>query len=414
MQKKDAEKFTLEYLKKIGLKAARNTRQFWNNIQDKYGEKIFTDLNKAEAKPGAEINLYDTKNSNFELSMDFSRYSADLYRRFFEWFLQNVSFQDNLTILDLCCDNGLVTCFFGLLYPNSKVIGIDQCENGIKCAEQLKHHLGLNNVDFRIGKIQDLEKLFVDINFNLITSIRNLHEVTGLPKLPKKIWSLESLENMEYDVPTDLKKLLLSIKKLLTSNGLFISMERLACSETTFLYLKELQKAGLFINCDLYKRVQFHELGDQQEMPLIVATKQGDNQNILENVLKIYCNRYNEMLEKNLELTGIDAEYQFNKLKDKTLLKGFQVNNDIENSSHDFNYCKDTANCDKLRLEAWKSEDFIICYTYSNIGYRSIRILDRNDIDNILESFEQKKKSFIEIGNNVSSYTSIKERDELE
>jgi 2-polyprenyl-3-methyl-5-hydroxy-6-metoxy-1,4-benzoquinol methylase len=139
MQKAEAEKFAISYFNKLGIKPSRDNRQFWNNIHDKYGKQVFNELNGAMTIVSAsdERNLYCLKNRSFELSMDFSRYSVDLYRRFFEWFLQNISL-DPVSILDLGCDNGIVTCFLALAYPNAKVIGIDTCENGIKCSEQLR------------------------------------------------------------------------------------------------------------------------------------------------------------------------------------------------------------------------------------------------------------------------------------
>jgi SAM-dependent methyltransferase len=403
MQEKDAKKFTLAYLSKLGLDAARDNRSFWNNISDKYGKQVFNELNNAMtvSDAGEERNLYCIKNRSLKLSMDFSRYSADLYRRFFEWFLKNISYEPK-SILDLGCDNGIVTCFFALLYPNSNVIGIDPCENGITCAEQLCIKLGLKNVEFKVARIQDISQIFSDQSFNMITSIRTLHEVTGFSDSPEHIWSLETLEKLnlnDFD-NKDLVKALEDIKDRLTSDGMFISWERLPSIESCFLYIHDLIKFGLFLNSELSTKIKFHEIGDEQTMPVIVAETKGNQENLVEKVLKIYSDEVTKPFKANDTFEDAAAELRFYLCNDKIFLYGYQID-----------YVNENGN--KARVEFWKHNSLILYYFYSNLGYRLLAIYNEADYNELLKIAGQRKNEIIQAGNIINEYDNLAERDNL-
>lgn len=103
--------FIISYFEKLDIKPATSYNQFWSIIEKNHGKKTRKKLEKIVnvrvEGSGNGKELYDIKNSNLELSLDFARFSADLYRKYFDWIINQ---QDILPkkVLDIGCDNGIV------------------------------------------------------------------------------------------------------------------------------------------------------------------------------------------------------------------------------------------------------------------------------------------------------------------
>lgn len=403
-KKSKEEELIISYLNKIKLSPIRSINQFWNELYYKYDKSIIDELGKiVDARADRRIygELYEFKNQTLDLSLNFSRYSTDLYREYFEWFIK-IKDRTPSKILDLGCDNGIITCFYALLFPECDVIGIDISKNSIKCAEQLKIKLALKNVNFKVAKIQDISLIFKDYNFNLITSVRTLHEAVNLPEAPEHIWSMEDLEKLdqrEFE-NNDLTKLLTGIRTRLAYDGQFISWERLS-QEEDYMYLKYLEKAGLFLNSELSKMIEFHEVGDEQAMAVLVTETEDNHTSLVEEVLRIYTGKEIESLTINDSFEDAAAELCFNKCLEKTLLNGFQID-----------YIKENGN--KLRNELWEFDSAILFYQYSNIGFRELIVYDKDIYSKLLERFDQLKDDSLKAGNIINSYSSLDERDLLQ
>lgn len=391
------EDFIISYLNKLKLAPVRNITQFWNELHYKYDKDIVEKLNNIvnlRADGIISNDLYEVKNQNLDLSLNFSRYSTDLYRKYFEWFIKiNSKAPDK--ILDIGCDNGIIACFYALLFPECSVFGIDISENGIKCAEQLKKRLSLNNVKFKVANIQDISKTFVDYKFSLVTSIRTLHEAVKLPEVPEHMWSMQDLNNKEFE-DNDLTKLLANIREMLTPDGKFITWERMS-KEENLLYLKELKKAGLFFDSKLSKLIQFHEVGDEQSMAVLVMDTEHNDKDLVKEVLHLHAGGEIESVSINDSFEGISAELCFNECSGKTFLTGFEVD-----------YVEEKGN--KMRNELWKFDCAVLFYQYSNIGYRLLNVYHENLYNDLVERFKQIKIESTKMGNAIKSYNSLDER----
>ena len=51
-------------------------------------------------------------------------------------------------ILDLGSDNGIVTIFLAKLFPDAKIIGVEETVNGVLISKKLAERLGCKNCDF--------------------------------------------------------------------------------------------------------------------------------------------------------------------------------------------------------------------------------------------------------------------------
>ena len=165
-----------EYFKNIGLQEGEDYTEFLEELREKHGNQVVGALNNAMSMRNGNSSsnkIYKLKNDNLQLSIDFSAYSANLYKSYFGWLITNDDLNPK-NILDIGCDNGIVTCFYALLYPNAKVVGVDKEKKGIECGIELAKKLNLTNVEFKIMDGKKVDKIFDKNQFDLIVSVRSL------------------------------------------------------------------------------------------------------------------------------------------------------------------------------------------------------------------------------------------------
>lgn len=398
VKKSEDENFIIKYFQDLNLRPARDIDQFWKNLNKKYGKSLTDKLSNivSERSEGRGSELYDVKNQSLSLSIDFSSYSTDLYRKYFEWFINKKGSEID-KILDIGCDNGIVTCFYGLLFPEAEVIGIDINENAIKCANELKDKLMLKNISFIKMDINEIDSYFNGGYFDIISSVRTLHEIIERPET-LRYWSLK---DVRYEFNEEHIKLLSKISRLLKqSAGQLITWERLVYIEQCMWWVELLQNAGLCVDWDKSEHIKFHEVGDAQVMPLLVATNSCIDKSSRDDVVKFYIRSEITDANKKKEFENYAAEEVFDRFQDKELVLGLQVN--YKNNSGD------------LRLEAWKSGETLLFYRYSNVGFRQLSIMDMSATDEIRDYLVEAKKQAEEAGHKTVYYASTKKRDESE
>lgn len=376
-----------QYFNNLGIQDINDSDMFWDNLENKHGEEVCISINNAicEREYGNISNrIYVVKNKTLDLSLDFAAYSKDLYRGYL-----NKIIDLNLNpkkILDIACDNGITTCFYGMLYPEAEILGVDISGNAIKCAKELAEKLGLTNVRFEQVDIKKLNRVCKDKKFDIITSVRSIKEVFNLP-YDIRVWSLTEADNFPI-----VKKHIISITKLseyLDENGIIITFERLT-SSVEYIYFNNLfNKAGLTLNEDMSCKIHFHELGDKQIMPFFVYQKgevKGSSYDLIFN-----------KFESNED--EISYEKFINSIDNDCLITGIQVN-----------YTNGTG---KMRYELWKNDNKLVFIKYSNIGYREIKLENYDKIDEIKNIIEEEKETMKMYGQNVFEYNSIKDREKI-
>jgi SAM-dependent methyltransferase len=280
--------FITNYLDSLELKAFKTNHQFWSHLESRHDEKVLDQLDDAfiaRAEGTNEEEVYVIKNQNLRLSLDVANFSTDLYQRYFEWFM-NRKENEPKKILDVGCDNGIVTCFYALLFPQSEVIGIDIQKNAIRCSTELAEKLNLTNVTFLKLDLTEINEQIQDHSFDLITSVRSFHEIIGEFPEPPKYQSKDDL--LEMNVHYDNNHLLSVIKNLLhVETSEFITIERLVGIGSLLIWAKALENANLHIKWGESSYIDFHELGMEQQMPVLVTGGQHSDLGILEGVDRI-------------------------------------------------------------------------------------------------------------------------------
>jgi 16S rRNA G527 N7-methylase RsmG len=370
----------LSYLKTLKLNPSKGDRQFWSLLKERNDKKLVDRLIAeidSRAEGSKSDDLYSIKNNNLQLSLDFANYSADMYRRYFEWFLGRASSQPN-NLLDIGCDNGIVTCYYSKLFPNAKIIGIDTNKEGIQCAIELAQQLSIPNVNFLHGDIRNIETLMQDASFDVITSLRSLHECVGeFPELGPHWTTLEILTEKSN---SQIQELLGIINKLLRDEKSgFISCERLPGLDEIAQWVKELEAADLHIDWNEAANINFHELGNKQQMPVFVSRKQKTSlgpDELLEKLFEFAVQEKTFSINANMTYMGVPAEIIMVQTKDKTLIKGVEI--------------RFLDGTDTLRLELWKHKDLLLIHKYSRqTGYRELIIVSEDEQEEIISGFQE-------------------------
>lgn len=375
------------YFNTLGIYDINDSDKFWDNLEKKYGANTCIMLDSAmndRGNPDNQKKIYVLKNKSLDLSMDFTTYSKDLYRGYLSKIIE-LNLNPN-KILDIACDNGIVACFYGIIYPNAEIMGIDISGNAIKCAKELAEKLELSNVKFEQIDIKKLNKVCKEKEFDLITSVRSLKEIYALPN-DVRVWNLSEADKVQV-----VKKHKIAISKLsefLSEDGLLITFERLASSEEQIYFNNLFNEAGLILNKDISCKINFHELGDNQIMPLMIYSKG----RAIESSYDLILNK----LSANEDT--INYENFINNSKENSLILGIQVN------------YRDGSG--KMRHEIWDNKDNLVFLKYSNIGYREFKYYTRDELQDIKNIIEQEKEMMIFYGQGVYEYESIEEREKI-
>lgn len=390
-----------EIFEKLGLQEESNRDEFFKKIDEKHKVNLTQDLDLAVAlrKDKGTGKIYTIKNKDFETTMDFAGYYYDLYTQLFTWLIDfKNSYDKNLDgkkILDLGCDNGITTCFVAKLYPNSEIVGVDKCKKGIKCAEEIAQKLDVKNVRFEAVDAKKVDKFFKEEKFDLVLSNRSMLEITNLPKL-KSFWSIDEVED-SIIVANSVLKFFKTIEKVMTDDAKLITFERLDGLEEILNFIKSMHASGLYADTDAMCKIQFKELNEVEQMPIIIFDKTQRDEIGFFDAIEIYNKLPILNKQKDIE-DEFAIELEFKALGEKQLVYGTQIDYKTGVGSE--------------RREVWKAGDKFITYKYSNAGRREL-ITEGIEKDKAINEIRAMSNFIGRIGHKVTEYNSIEEREKL-
>jgi protein-L-isoaspartate O-methyltransferase len=171
-----------EYFKSTKISTAKSEAVFYKTGRKRFGaafDEVISII--AERSAGAEKNPYNKKNQSLDLSLYVgSYYVSAIWREFAAWLVK-----ENLPppsgVLDLGCENGVLTCLYATLWPSAKVIGLDASGPAIAAARELAFRLRLGNVTFEHGDARQ----FLHDNPNVLISL-------SLPYSCTNSWTTEN------------------------------------------------------------------------------------------------------------------------------------------------------------------------------------------------------------------------------
>lgn len=390
-----------EIFEKLGLQEENNRDEFFKKIDEKHKVNLTQDLDLAVAlrKDKGTGKIYTVKNKDFETTMDFAGYYYDLYTQFFTWLIDfKNSYDKNLDgkkILDLGCDNGITSCFIAKLYPNSEIVAVDKCKKGIKCAEEIAQKLDVKNVRFEAVDAKKVDKFFKEEKFDLVLSNRSMLEITNLPKL-KSFWSIEEVED-SIVVANSVLKFFKTIEKIMTDDAKLITFERLDGLEEILNFIKSMHASGLYADTDAMCKIQFKELNEIEQMPIIIFDKTQRDEIGFYEAIEIYNKLPILNKQKDIE-DEFAIELEFKALGEKQLVYGTQIDYKTGVGSE--------------RREVWQVGDKFVTYKCSNVGRREL-VTEGIEKDKAINEIRAMSNFIGRIGHKVTEYNSIEEREKL-
>jgi trans-aconitate methyltransferase len=378
----DKQQMINDYLNGLEMKDCRTNEEYWEQL-DSHNTGILLDMLDQAMQDRYEGDIsdaefYDIKNKTLRLSLDVSNYSYDLYRKYFEWLI-NSHIEAPQKILDLGCDNGVVTCFLAKLFPGSEVVGIDVLEKGITCAKELAEKLGLTNVSFLQTDVKDLQEHFPKNSFDLITAFAVFHEaMEGSSEQPTP-WSTEEL--LKTDLPEyDTNGLLNLVHDLLKDDtSEFITCDRLPGMNSVSLWARLLKEAGLHVDFARSEFIHFHEMGVEQQMPLFTSSKKDMGTNLLKGIYELY--KVDEQ-QTHTQSSDALAEITFYDLENKEFVMGTHITF--------------TDGSGEMRNELWTTDIQLIYYQLSNQGYRQLYLLPLENLPQAKVDLLQMKDQYLD------------------
>lgn len=148
-----------EFLHQVGIRPRMVADDFWEHLCSSYGEQAGTFLDyvdrrrtteKADATYHENVeSLYRLKSASLDFSIALSsQYFGRLYSKYLAVVISLGLDRNPSRILDLGCDNGILSAFYATHFPGASVLGIDRCEEAISCANDVKDRLQLRNLSF--------------------------------------------------------------------------------------------------------------------------------------------------------------------------------------------------------------------------------------------------------------------------
>ncbi len=379
-----------EYFRLLSLEASENLDEFWDHIIGRHEQKAyeFEELLSSASKEN-QRKVYPIKNQDLAFSLDVAKMVADFYLAYCKW-VSDAPFQPK-RILDVGCDNGILTCFYAFLYPEAQVVGIDRTKEGIRCARELAKTLGLTNISFRQLDYREVDQYFNSHSFDMITSVRVFHEILSTNPAPI-YWSVEDFLNTA-PLSSDYKYLEV-IRQLLTEDGVYLSTERLETSAALGQWANMLEATNLFVTWDRSSFIEFHETGATKKSPIVVATKSPTAISTIEGLKMLYLR--NVDFEQFGSYSSGVAEILFHQLAPKRLVKGTLI------VFEDHWY--------QVRYEIWTTDTFILVYGCGNMGYRKLEILPLLEMEQAYSTLAELANEYAEEGI-LTHYTTNSERE---
>jgi SAM-dependent methyltransferase len=395
-----------QYLRRLSpVRTTNSEAAFLQQLANKYGrDKALALRGMVDHRTGGDLSddFYGFKNQDLQFSIDVSLgYSRDLYKRLMTWLLDGLMAGDlpaPRRVLDLGCEQGLITCLLACSFPEAQVIGLDISGPAIERAQELADRLQLQNVAFRRHDLaagipadggdatagDDATAADAatgadpaagpDSAYSLVLDARVLtgSGLLGLPDVDARVWSLAELEPVVSSplVPAVLKDI---ARALDTDGGAFVRADWLGSYESLLRLTRAFEAAGLTLdwpNCSL---LSVNDLGVEKSLPVLVARKR------LEQVvsppyelLALVAHPELVRLSKQVTFAGPAAELIFDAFSDKVFIEGFElVYSDGSGRS---------------RRELWQAGGLVLSYYRTTRWFRQLSLHSAGQLHELSEA----------------------------
>jgi SAM-dependent methyltransferase len=380
------------YLLSTGMKSFSRLDSFWSHLRKTYG-KAAVQLKKFMDNRGDGLytdEFYSIKNSTLNLSIDVaSAFAYDLYREYTKWFLKE-NFKPPGRLLDIGCENGILTCFYAKTFPGSEIVGMDKCANAIDCARELARRMSLTNVKFEVADIKELPAKLTASTFDCITAVTVFHEAVPNLQDEELSWSIDNQDflNKYPEANKTIKAIAALINPL---GGYMVSVDRLANAPEIIKWFRLISESGLAINWERSCALPFRNIYHETEKLCVSVSSPGLNKEVTagDDILAFIASNEGDKDELSTTIEGSMAEALFRSVNPKTRVWGREIT------------YKDGSGI--MRAEFWKAGALVIRYEYSNTGYRRLLFAPKNRVNELIQLCETETEAIPGV-TDVSSY----------
>ncbi len=268
------------YFARTEMKQPSNGDQLWNGIEVRLGAQFKKDLiaamserEKAISAGGVPDNsVYSLLYRDLDTAMATTPLTTPMARVWLTHFA-GLDLPDG-PLLDVGSGSGFLTCFYASQRPDDQVVGVEVTAEGVACATELAHNLGIENVRFEHARFEDFE---ASGSFSVVTSVASLRDFEPSVPSPEDpfSWILSGARFLE-SAESSLVKL---VDAQLDAEGAFVSMDRLATFGDLAWWMGAQLGVGLGIDLaeSFHLRFSMPPYGSQS-MPAMVSRRGSGSQ----------------------------------------------------------------------------------------------------------------------------------------
>lgn len=361
-----------EFMKRLDLKYFKNTKDFVADLMYKtdkeYTTEVATFLNsRALGQNSDNDSFYRLKNKTLAGSLCVSAaFDSGVFRHIGNMLVDNSDLLCG-TVLDICCDCGIVTCFMASENPDTKFIGVDKNELAVNNAKELAESLGLENVEFVTADVYDFA---LEEKANAVTSFRCLLDIAQTQT--KGVSVIGERGEREARYAEAFSPLAKAVCDNLTDGGIVISVERYTALYGWLGWMSALSNNGVNPLSDKCALMTAQDISSTIEYSVTFAQK-GSNSSPLE----AYDCVMSEKFKSGAGVDGANAEYALYKDADEIHFTDVKKG---EKLIHQFA----TAVSPKGKYMFYEAD----------LDRRSIKYVNEKKREKMMSDFEDKKKMY--------------------
>ncbi len=373
------------YLEAIGLSKDFAIEEIVERLERRYPREYvsFTELVEQRANGFDRADIYELKNSSLEFSLlTGAVYRGAVHRAVMRWVSERKYAPS--TVLDLGCDNGILTCFYALLWPDASVTGIDISAAGVARAKDLASLLGVSNASFVVSSIEDFATSEREGQFSLAITTTVIHEAAYFETLEEDgSWFQDEAFAPAFEPSTP--QFFRTMARLLhPTEGRWLGGEILTTPHLLWRWVRALESCGLGLQRDACIRLKC----DKQLISVLVAGRATVDEATPAWAASYWIRDelpvFGPKTRLPLNFSGVAAKWFFDSIPNKRKVAS-AVKWDPGRSSIDRE-----AN----RIEIWLTETQVILYRVSSTMFLKIYFLELRELENARNNWEEVAKSY--------------------
>lgn len=346
-------------------------------------------------------DFYKLKNQDLSIGIDLATtFNGELYRALMVWYVQE-KLPDPRRVIDVGCDNGILTCFYAACHPDAEVVGLDICPESIACATELAKILDIPNVSFmqcsagQIGdafKAESIDQVIATCVYENLVDVPDVH-VSGSFYYHHR--------GQKPPVPAKTADLLRKARSLLVpADGVLLSVERFHCPYGLLSWARALSHSRLGID---WQRSFLLSAGASEDgsnrFPLLMARRADKPSEVEPDVAESFW-AYPDLEaipDETFARSPALAHLLFDSIQGKTLVAGFHVD-----------YREDRGG-GRARVELWQTSSLVLLHEYDT-ACRGRLVLKSRAVLHEMRSILDSKAEALSASGRITYFHSLDER----